>query len=110
MANTDEPRRARKSQSETSAPKSQDSPIVSVRRQWNDWRHATYRLDDIAGLHWSSVSDGVQAAAPRAFVHGYVLCDRMIDGELGHSCRHGPAPHRIKICIPKKGNERFSIS
>ena len=38
-------------------------------------------------------------------MHGYVLCDRMIDGELGHSCRHGPAPHRIKICITKKGNE-----
>src|SRR5882757_2626449 len=25
--------------------------------------------------------------------------------KLAHSCRHGPAPHRIKVCIPKTCNK-----
>jgi hypothetical protein len=29
-----------------------------------------------------------------------------IDGEIGHSCRHGPPPHRIKVCMTKKDNRR----
>jgi len=76
-----------------------------VRRQWNDWRQARYRLEDISGLHWTDVSGGVNASAPQPFVHGYVWCDGMIDGELAHSCQHGRGPHHIVVCITKKGNE-----
>jgi hypothetical protein len=78
---------------------------VSVRRQWNDWKIAQYKLKDIGRLHWSNLSGGINATAPQLFVHGYVLCDQMIDGELSHSCRHGPPPHLVKVCITKKGNE-----
>jgi hypothetical protein len=84
---------------------SEPEQIVSVRRQWNDYREARYRLDDISDMHWTDVSGGVNARAPRKFVHGYVRCDGMIDGELAHSCRHGTGPHRVKVCITKKGNE-----
>jgi len=35
------------------------------------------------------------------------MCDGMIAGELSHTCRHGPPPHRVKVCITKKGNEKF---
>lgn len=80
-------------------------PVVRVRRQWNDCRLAVYLLSEVEVLHWSEISGGIQAPAPRAFVHGYVWCDRMISGELAHSCAHGPGPHRIKICITKKYNE-----
>jgi hypothetical protein len=84
----------------------QEAPkTVKVRRQWNDWQIATYRLNDVSGLHWSGMSGGVQSIAPRDFIHGYVWCTGMIDGELAHSCRHGPGPHHIKVCITKKGNE-----
>ena len=41
------------------------------------------------------------------YLHGYVWCDAMIAGELAHTCTHGPPPHRIKVCITKKGNEKF---
>jgi hypothetical protein len=82
-----------------------ESAIIKVRRQWNDWRMADYRLDDVADLHWSQVSGGVQAVAPKLFIYGYVRCDRMLTGELAHSCRHGEGPHRIKVCVTKKGNE-----
>ena len=50
---------------------------------------------------------GVQHRANRYYLHGYVMCNRMIAGELAHSCEHGPPPHRIKVCITKKGNEKF---
>lgn len=75
-------------------------PLVEVRRQWNDWRVAVYRLSDIDGPHWDSVSGGVNARAPREFLHAYVRCDGMISGEISHSCRHGRGPHNIKVCIP----------
>jgi hypothetical protein len=80
--------------------------IVQVRRQWNDFKIASYRIEDIDGLHYSDESGGVYARSPRSFVHGYVMCDKMLNGELSHSCSHGPAPHRIKVCLTKKGNEK----
>jgi hypothetical protein len=82
-----------------------DEPLVWVRRQWNDWRHAQYKLSDIGGLRWDEISGGVKQRAPRTFLHGYVFCDGMVSGELAHSCRHPSAPHRVKVCITKKGNE-----
>jgi hypothetical protein len=85
--------------------KSQDDIVVNVRRQWNDWREATYRLSDISELHWSRVSGGVYAPAPQPFVHAYVWCDGMINGELAHSCQHGLGPHRIKVCLIKSSNK-----
>lgn len=82
--------------------------IVQVRRQWDDYRIAKYRIDDISGLHWSDESGGVRASAPRAFIHGYVLCNGMIEGELAHSCSHGPPPHQVKVCITKKKGVKLS--
>ena len=31
----------------------------------------------------------------------------MIVGAVAHSCRHGPPPHRIKICITKIDNKKI---
>jgi hypothetical protein len=39
------------------------------------------------------------------FLHAYVWCDKMIGGELAHSCQHGAGPHDIKVCIVKKDNK-----
>jgi hypothetical protein len=83
-----------------------DNPIVvSVRRWWNSRKIATYRFSEISGLYWDNMSGGVDAVASQYFVYGYVWCDRMISGELSHSCRHGEGPHRIKVCLTKTENE-----
>lgn len=79
-------------------------PLVTVRRQWNDFATAEYRLSGIDGVHWDSVSGGVGAQALRPFLHGYVMCDGAVSGGVSHSCSHGPAPHRIKVCIVKRDN------
>ncbi|HLK23021.1 MAG TPA: hypothetical protein VKT30_00025 [Caulobacteraceae bacterium] len=64
-------------------------------------------MKDVSGLHWSDVSGGVQAPAPRPFLHGYVMCDAMVQGSIAHSCAHGPGPHSIKVCITRKYNEKI---
>lgn len=82
-------------------------PIVWVRRQFDHHKHAAYRLADVDDWHWSNISGGVMHRANRYYLHGYVWCDGMIAGTLAHSCEHGPPPHRIKVCVTKKGNEKF---
>jgi hypothetical protein len=83
-----------------------DDVVIKVRRQWNRGRRiATYRLRDISELRWGRMSGGLRHRTPQLFVHGYVMCDAMIAGTLAHSCAHGPGPHRIKVCLVRKGNE-----
>jgi hypothetical protein len=79
---------------------------VKVRRQPDDRRIATYDLQNVWGLRWDNVGGGVMRGSAM-HVYGYVMCDGMIDGELAHSCRHGPPPHEIKVCITKKHNEQL---
>jgi hypothetical protein len=81
-----------------------DTRIVSVRRQPTDWRVALYDRAQVSSLHWSDVSGGVNVSLTHPFVHGYVLCNAMISGELAHSCSHGPPPHSILVCLLKKDN------
>ncbi|HEY6166748.1 MAG TPA: hypothetical protein VI454_01825, partial [Verrucomicrobiae bacterium] len=85
----------------------ESGPVVWVRRRFNDRRshRAAYRLAEVSGLHWSSRSGGKRRRASRPYLHGYVRCDAMIIGVVGHSCRHGPPPHHIKICITKIDNK-----
>lgn len=77
--------------------------IITVRRQWNDYRQAEISLDDISGLHWSNFSGGVRAPSPHTMIYGYVSCTD-VQGDIGHSCMHGEAPHNIKVCVVKKDN------
>lgn len=76
---------------------------VSIRRQHNDYRVAEIPLNGLSDIHWSRVSGGVNAIAPQKFPHAYVWCDE-IEGEIAHSCQHGPGPHHIKVVILKKDN------
>ena len=79
--------------------------IVQIRREWNDRRRASVPFDKLERPHWSWGSGGVFAPAPQPFIHGYVWCTD-VDGDLAHSCTHGPPPHRIKVCVVKKGQEK----
>lgn len=84
-----------------------EEEYVWVRRQWNDYRKAKYKLSDIEGIHWDWISGGVQVPSPQPFIHGYVSCDGAIEGEVAHSGCHGPCPHYIKVCITKKDNKNI---
>jgi hypothetical protein len=97
----------RKRDRDAAALAAEPGPIVWVRRQFSHHKHAAYRLADVSRWHWSNFSGGVGHRANRYYLHAYVWCDGMIAGEIAHSCRHGPPPHHIKVCITKKGNETF---
>ena len=80
--------------------------FVWVRRQWNSYNKAKYKLTDISGIRWDTISGGVNAPAPQPFIHGYVSCDGMSEGALDHSGIHGACPHpNIKVCIVKIDND-----
>ena len=65
---------------------------------------ARYRLDDLDGVHWDTVSGGRRQPLPQPFVCGYVDCEDAVEGEVGHSGSHGRCPHRIKVCVVGKDN------
>jgi hypothetical protein len=82
-----------------------DGAVIEVRREWNDWRIATFRLRDVSELRWSWRGGGTKRRTPQPFVHGYVMCNELLAGDLAHACPQGAAPHRIKVCLTRKGNE-----
>lgn len=83
----------------------EDDPLIYVRRQYNDWRTGGFRLSKLSGFHMDNTSGGVRATANRFYLHAYAMCTDMEEGEIGHSCQHGPPPHRIKVCITKTDNK-----
>ena len=78
--------------------------IVYVRRQWSDWRIGTVPLDALWDFHWRSESGGVRISSPRPFNHARMFCTALIEGEIAHTCEHGPPPHEILVCFTKKDN------
>ena len=82
-----------------------DNTPVRIRRDWNDHRIGTVRWSDLRDSHWDDISGGEQNPTPQPFIHGYVWCD-VVQGDIAHSCAHGPGPHNIKVCLVKKDNSR----
>lgn len=90
--------------SDGEGPMDQDT-LISVRRHPSDWQTARFRLRDIRGFRWDGTSGGVGRAASHTALFGYVWCNAARDGEVAHSCSHGPGPHEIKVCVPKVCNK-----
>jgi hypothetical protein len=78
--------------------------LVEVRREWNDDATAIYHLDAISRWHWIFAGHMRGRKTPH-FLYGYVICTEAISGGVSHSCKHGPPPHNIKVCILDRGNE-----
>jgi len=80
--------------------------VLWVRRRWNGSDRAAYRLADVSGFHWSSTGSihNFRGCSPRPMVHAYVWCDAELEGELAHSCEHGPPPHSVNVTVVAKDN------
>jgi len=76
-----------------------------VRRQWNGWQISKVPLENLDGFNWSRLSGGTQTPSPQPFIYGYTLCTD-IEGEIAHSCLHDERPHRIKVFVVKKDNNK----
>ena len=78
---------------------------VHIRRDWNDHRVGTVRWADLRSPRWDTVSGGEQNRTPQPFIHAFVWCS-LVNGDIAHSCIHGPPPHDIKVCLVRKDNNR----
>ncbi len=79
--------------------------VVTVCRQWNDWRVLEIPVDKLYWFEMRDYSGGVGARSPRPMLHAHMLCTAIPEGsDFPHSCRHGPPPHVIVVCIRKKDN------
>jgi hypothetical protein len=80
--------------------------IVVVRRQWNDWHIGSVKFADLHHFHYRQDSGGVRARSPRPMLYAHMWCDALVEGEVAHSCEHGPSPHEILVCIVARDNDR----
>ena len=80
-------------------------PTVLVRRQWNDHRIGEVRLEDLLNIKWDQQSGGVRTRSPYPMIYGYIWCNALIGGDVGHSCQHGPPPNEVKVCVCRKDND-----
>ena len=78
---------------------------VHIRRDWNDRRVGKVLWSDLVNPRWDNVAGGTQIESRKPFVYAYVWCNR-VQGDIAHSCLHGPAPHNIKVCVMKQDNSR----
>ena len=85
---------------------SNETTLVQFRRQPGHRRLARYALAKIEQMQWGRQSGGTKRRS-QLHVYGYVWCDQKVDGWLAHSCQHGPPPHRIKVCVTRKYNEKI---
>jgi hypothetical protein len=72
-------------------------PLVVVQLDWRDWHRAFVPLAAVEKLHWRRVP-----GAPRAMLHGYIWCSRVVAGVLHHNCALQDGPHRLLVCILKR--------
>jgi hypothetical protein len=89
-----------------------DSTVVTVRRQWNHTHmQGQVLLEHLHDFHWRRTGGGSVGGfgnvAPRPFIYARMRCDSLLEGEIAHSCRHGPPPHEILVCITKMDNRNI---
>jgi hypothetical protein len=79
---------------------------VWVRRHWNDFRNGRVLLTSMRHFHFREISGGVRARSPRSMLYARIWCDRLVEGEIAHSCGHGPGPHEVLVCIVQRDNSK----
>ena len=77
---------------------------VTIRRRWNGPDTAQVSIDALREFQIRNEAGGVCGALPRGFLFARVWCDFLAPGDLGHSCREGPPPHDLFVCILPNDN------
>lgn len=80
-----------------------DWSLVAVCRGWGGTR-ALAVATALEGFHVAVTCGGRMRRLPHPMLAAYVRCTDLV-GRLDHDCSHGPPPHRIKVVIPRTGNE-----
>jgi hypothetical protein len=84
-----------------------EATTVWIARGWGDGLAIEVPVDCLSGLHVATAAGGTLRRLPRPTLAAYMDCTVIPDGsEFGHSCLHGPPPHRIKVLIFQSHNDR----
>jgi len=83
---------------------SMSEEFVLARRQWNDCGIAAFQLDDVSGLHWSQITEGVNSRSPVPTIHGYVSRGAIQGGQLTRFCCYDKEPHDLEVCLTENDN------
>lgn len=81
--------------------------ILTVWVQYHrlDTQTAKYDFRRFEDPHWSIENYHREAKVPQIQIHGYVDCDKMLEGEVAHSCPPGTGPHRVKVSVLEGFND-----
>ena len=80
--------------------------MVVVARSWGGVGIEVAEID-LRGFVITDSAGGTAARLPRPTLAAYMLCTSIPEdswGVFGHSCRHGPPPHKIKVLTFKGHN------
>jgi hypothetical protein len=80
------------------------SPMVIVRRRWNDPQSGRVPLTALRELVVKNDPGGVCSPIPRPFPYARVWCDQLIDGHGIHACDPATAPHELLLCVAEGDN------
>ena len=79
--------------------------LITVRRQPTDWRALRIPFGQLGDFHMRQTSGGVAAVSHHYFLYARMSCSEIPHGvEFGHSCRHGPPPHKILVVTERVNN------
>lgn len=79
---------------------------VWVVRHKGDYKKGKVRVEDILDVRWDRISGGVKKNDGMWGLYGYIYCNKIVEGEIGHSGIHGSCPHYIKVRIQKCDNDK----
>ena len=69
--------------------------LIRVHGQWCGWHSAEIPFDALVNVHWWQ-----PPGAAHEFLHGFVNCHRLINGDIPHDCRDGEI-HTLLVCVLK---------
>jgi hypothetical protein len=79
---------------------------VVIARGWGGAR-VSISETELSGFHIAYSAGGTSAPLPKPTLAAYIDCTALPNGEeFGHSCMHGPPPHRIKVLIFRSQNQK----
>jgi hypothetical protein len=86
-----------------------DMPQARIRRDPTSTSVATCFLIDLDDWRYSNISGGRQVITDKEFLYARLWCSELIDGAVGHSCKHGDGPHEIRVCVlPQDNRENWN--
>jgi hypothetical protein len=73
--------------------------LIMVRAAWNSREGVRVQLDALEDLHWRRPE-----GSRRSYIYASVWCSGELSGDLGHSCSRIEGPHRLDVCVTRRGN------